>query len=128
MWQRYVNHTAQFLDTTAGAATPGLLDQLSCANTGWTSVVSSLLTPTSILSGCRRLRLPRGVRWRPDQYQLRVRVWRRADQDDHSGVRRALVPKVLTAPVLSGNDIRDFSLAQEACIWFGDGCIRDVGY
>jgi hypothetical protein len=37
-------------------------------------------------------------------------------------------PKVLATPVLNGNDIRDFSLAQEACIWFGDGCMRTVGY
>jgi hypothetical protein len=30
--------------------------------------------------------------------------------------------------VNKGNQIRDFSLAQEACIWFGDGCTRTVGY
>ena len=31
-------------------------------------------------------------------------------------------------PAANGNEIRDFSLAQEACIWFGDGCVRAVGY
>ena len=33
-----------------------------------------------------------------------------------------------TIGVNKGNEIRDFSLAQEACIWFGDGCARTVGY
>ena len=61
MWQRYVNHTAQFLDTTAGAATPGLLDQLTCANTGWTSVASSLFAPTSILPAVETSATPRGA-------------------------------------------------------------------
>jgi hypothetical protein len=42
-------------------------------------------------------------------------------------------PKVMGAAAGSlganrGNEIRDFSLAQEACIWFGDGCVRTVGY
>ena len=40
-------------------------------------------------------------------------------------------PRVLSTaggPAGSGNEIRDFSVAQEACIWFGDGCIRAVGY
>ena len=53
VWQRYVNHTAQFLDTTAGAATPATLDQLSCSNTGWTSVPAPpVLTPTSTPATC----------------------------------------------------------------------------
>jgi hypothetical protein len=40
-------------------------------------------------------------------------------------------PTVLSTPGGAGgggNEIRDFSLAQEACIWFGDGCTRTVGY
>ena len=36
-------------------------------------------------------------------------------------------PRVLATPGGPG-DIRDFSLAQEACIWFGDGCVRTIGY
>ena len=38
------------------------------------------------------------------------------------------MPTVLSTPggPGGGNQIRDFSLAQEACIWFGDGCARNV--
>jgi hypothetical protein len=133
-WQRYVNHTAQFLDTTAGAVTPAILDQLSCSNTGWTSVSAPpVLAPTSTPSTCEDFGYPANCG--SDQiltnyvYEFgggRIKMIIPA-QGGHN------FPKVMGVAVgpvggNRGNDIRDFSLAQEACIWFGDGCARTVGY
>jgi hypothetical protein len=135
VWQRYVNHTAQFLDATAGALTPAILDQLSCSNSGWTSVPAApVLTPTSTLATCG------DFGYNPATcggdlvstnyvYEFgggRIKMIIPAT-GGHS------FPKVMgvaagSLGVNKGNEIRDFSLAQEACIWFGDGCTRTVGY
>ena len=32
---------------------PGVLEQLTCANTGWMSLTSSLLTPTNVFGTCQ---------------------------------------------------------------------------
>jgi hypothetical protein len=135
VWQRYVNHTAQFLDTTAGAVTPAVLDQLSCANSGWTSVAASPVPPTSTLGTCGAFGYDPatcGSDLVATNYvyefgggQIKMII---PATGGHS------FPKVMgvAAGALSGpnkgNWIRDFSLAQEACIWFGDGCTRTVGY
>jgi hypothetical protein len=132
VWQRYVNHSAQFLDVTAGAATPAVLDQLTCANTGWTSVAAPpVLTPTSILATCGDFGYPVGCGadliatnyvYEFGNGQIKMII---PASGGHT------FPRVLSTaggPAGSGNEIRDFSVAQEACIWFGDGCIRAVGY
>ncbi|MBZ4418495.1 hypothetical protein [Myxococcus sp. RHSTA-1-4] len=130
VWQRYVNHSAQFLDMTAGAATPAILDRLSCANSGWTSVAAPpVLVPTSILSTCVDFGYPNSCGG--DQVltnyvyefgggNIKMII---PDSGGHT------MPTVLSSAGGSGgggNQIRDFSLAQEACIWFGDGCTRTV--
>jgi hypothetical protein len=132
VWQRYINHTAQFLDTTAGAATPAILDQLTCANTSWASVPAPpVLAPTNVLATCGAFGYP--AMCGGDQIAANY-VY-----EFGGGLIKMIIPatgghtipKVLTTQGGAGgggNEIRDFSLAQEACIWFGDGCIRSLGY
>jgi hypothetical protein len=135
VWQRYVNHTAQFLDTTTGAVTPSILDQLTCANTGWTSVPGPpVLAPVSTPATCGDFGYDPatcGSDLVATNYVYefgggKIRMIIPA-QGGHS------FPKVMGVAAGSlggnrGNEIRDFSFAQEACIWFGDGCVRTVGY
>ena len=131
VWQRYVNHTAQFLDTTAGATMPGVLEQLTCANTGWTSVASSLLTPTHVLGSCEEFGY--GPNCGSDN------VGENYVYEFGNGTIKMIIPATgghdfpavlgtAGGAAGGGNEIRDFSFAQEACIWFGDGCTRTVGH
>jgi hypothetical protein len=135
VWQRYVNHTAQFLDTTAGSPAPAILDQLSCRNSGWTSVPAPpVLAPVSTPGTCGDFGYDPatcGSDLVATNYVYefgggKIKMIIPA-QGGHS------FPKVMgvaggTLGVNKGNEIRDFSLAQEACIWFGDGCTRTVRY
>ena len=131
VWQRYVNHSAQFLDTTAGSLTPAILDQLTCANTAWTSVPAQVLPPTSVLGTCGDFGY--GAMCGDD------RVDENYVYEFGNGLIKMIIPKTgghdfpmvlgtQGATAGGGSEIRDFSLAQEACIWFGDGCARTVGH
>lgn len=131
VWQRYVNHSAQFLDTTAGAVTPAILDQLTCANSGWTSAPAPpVLAPTSILATCG------DFGYDPVTCGADLVATNYVYEFGNGNIKMIIpatgghtMPTVLSTPGGpggGGNQIRDFSLAQEACIWFGDGCTRTV--
>ncbi len=133
IWQRYVNHTAQFLDTTAGATTPAILDQLTCGSTGWASVPSPpILTPTSTPATCTDFGYPScggdavNTNYVYEFGGGNIKMIIPAT-GGHSFPQVTKAGGGAIGGVASrGNEIRDFSLAQEACIWFGDGCVRDV--
>jgi hypothetical protein len=136
VWQRYLNHTAQFLDTTAGSVAPAILDQLTCSNSGWTSVPAPpVLTPTNTFGSCGDFGYDPatcGTDAVTTNYvyefgggQIKMII---PATGGHSFPKVTGGTGVALGGVNKGNQIRDFSLAQEACIWFGDGCTRTVGY
>jgi hypothetical protein len=131
VWQRHVNHTAQFLDTTAGTVPPSTLDQLTCANTAWTTAAAVPLAPTAVLATCAAFGYPDTALQPCGSDQVNANY---VYEFGGGSIKMIIpaggghnVPRVMGANVF-GDQIRDFSFAQEACIWFGDGCVRQLGY
>jgi hypothetical protein len=129
-----MTYTTQFLDWTAGSTAPSTLDVLTCANTSWLSTPApATITPTMVPPSCLAFGYPAGCGTDgvPQNFvyefgggQIKMII---PNRGGHSFPR--VLGTAAGGPLPGGGfDIRDFSLAQEACIWFGDGCVRTIGY